>query len=193
MRNPQLSVKRMPRANLMGKLVRSLLEKAIDLWPSLQVAAAQILRGDTAEAMDSKVVCQVRQSVLLLLSGHLGERNRTAKADTPLQASVIEAWGRAIDDPDAEVLAEWLDHGAPLGYTQPIPTRGVFPRVDGIEWKEQALMNLTRSCRDGRTIPRQRKKQQNSKGSSQTMSSEGFAEWLTRRKKPSWTSGAHRS
>ena len=145
MRNPQLSVKRMPRANLMGKMVRSLLEKAIDLWPSLQVAAAQILRGDTAEAMDSKVVCQVRQSVLLLLSGHLGERNRTAKADTPLQASVIEAWGRAIEDPDAEVLAEWLDHGAPLGYTQPIPTRGVFPRVDGIEWKEQALMNLTRS------------------------------------------------
>ena len=145
MRNPHRSIQRLPKSKKVGRLVRVLLEKALDLWPSLVRPASLILQGKEAEAMDEKVVEQVRRSVLLLLAGDQGERVRTAVAKTPLRANVIEAWGKAIEDPDADTLASWLDHGAPLGYTQPIPTRWIFPRVSGIEWKEQALMDLTRS------------------------------------------------
>ena len=54
----------------------------------------------------------------------------TARARTPIQASVLRAWGAATDDPDAATLAEWLDHGAPLGFRDQIPCNRVFPRVE---------------------------------------------------------------
>ena len=44
-----------------------------------------------------------------------------------VQASVLEAAG---DDPDSSTLARWLDHGAPLGITEPIETNGVFPPTE---------------------------------------------------------------
>lgn len=50
-----------------------------------------------------------------------------------------------MEDPDSQTLTNWLDHGAPLGYTQPIPTNGIFPVVDGEGWKEENLKNLSRS------------------------------------------------
>lgn len=36
----------------------------------------------------------------------------SSKGDTPrsVRANVIEAWGKAIEDPDADTLASWLDH-----------------------------------------------------------------------------------
>ena len=95
--------------------------------------------------MDERIVSAVRNSVLGLLSGSTGSRDRKAKASTPLRAEVIEAWGRCVGDPDSETIAGWLDNGAPLGYTQPIPCNGVFPKVEGIEWKAEALQTLARS------------------------------------------------
>lgn len=95
--------------------------------------------------MDERIVSAVRNSVLGLLSGSTGSRDRKAKANTPLRAEVIEAWGRCVGDPDSETIAGWLDNGAPLGYTQPIPCNGVFPKVEGIEWKAEALQTLARS------------------------------------------------
>lgn len=32
-----------------------------------------------------------------------------------------------------------------MGYTQPIPTNGIFPVVDGEGWKEERLKSLARS------------------------------------------------
>lgn len=65
--------------------------------------------------MDERIVSAVRNSVLGLLSGSTGSRDRKAKANTPLRAEVIEAWGRCVGDPDSETIAGWLDNGAPLG------------------------------------------------------------------------------
>ena len=79
------------------------------------------------------------------IGGEKGERVRSARANTPLQASVIGAWGKLVEDPDSQTLTNWLDHGAPLGYTQPIPTNGIFPVVDGEGWREENLKNLSRS------------------------------------------------
>ena len=145
MRNPHRSLPRLPGARRYGGSVRSLLNKAVELWPNLIEPAFNILKGREASPMDERVVSAVRNSVLGLLSGSTDCRDRKAKADTPLRAEVIEAWGRCVGDPDSETIADWLDNGAPLGYTQPIPCNGVFPKVEGIEWKAEALQTLARS------------------------------------------------
>ena len=145
MRNPHRSVGRLPAARRYGGLVRSLLIRAVELWPKLTGPAFNILNGKEAEPLDTSVVAAVRKSILGLLSGSTERRHRTAKAATPLRAEVIEAWGRCVGDPDSRTIAEWLDHGAPLGYTQPVPSDGVFPQVEGIEWKAESLQSLARS------------------------------------------------
>ena len=136
---------KLPKAKKMGRLVNTLLRKALELWPSLEKTGRAMLTGEKVAPMDEKVVDKVRKSVLSLLGGEESQRVRTARASTPLQASIIGAWGKLVGDPDSETLISWLDHGAPLGYTQPIPTNGIFPVVDGGEWKEESLRNLARS------------------------------------------------
>ena len=133
MRNPHLSLKRLPKARAVGEAVKALFTKAQQLWPNLRTPAMQILRGEKPDEMDEQVVRHVRSSVLKLLGSEGAEGNRTARACTPIQAEVLRAWGRATLDPDSSTLADWLEHGAPLGFKQPIVCNGVFPRVEEAE------------------------------------------------------------
>ena len=56
-------------------------------------------------------------------------------------------------DPDTKYLAEWLRTGAPLGFTQPIPNTGIFPKVESTEWEEEAAKQLQRSLEDWTNHP----------------------------------------
>jgi hypothetical protein len=48
----------------------------------------------------------------------------------------LAAWGKRSGDPDPGTLADWIDEGAPapLGFTEPITTNGVFPAVDPVKF-----------------------------------------------------------
>ncbi|CAE7312378.1 unnamed protein product [Symbiodinium sp. CCMP2592] len=124
LRNPRRALTRLPKSAVVGRGIRRLLSQAVDLWPELLDPAVAILRGD----LSPDAVTSVRSAVLTALGATEGtrKRKRTAPAATPIQAAVLEAWGDATDDPDATLLAHWLDHGAPLGMEQEVPTTGVF-------------------------------------------------------------------
>ena len=130
MRNPAKSILRMPKIRNPAWQVRELLYKAQTLWPELRQAAEAILSGGTPCEPNTKIVAAVRRSMLQMLGGKDGPRHRTARATTPIQANVIEKWGQATGDPDSQTLAEWLDHGAPLGFSQKIKTTGIFPVIE---------------------------------------------------------------
>ncbi|CAE7648821.1 unnamed protein product [Symbiodinium sp. CCMP2592] len=110
LRNPRRALTRLPRSAAVGIAIRRLLSRAVDLWPELLDPAVAILRGEEPADFSPEAVSS--------------EEDGTAA--TPIQASVLEAWGDATDDPDAKLLAHWLDHGAPLGIEQAVPTTGVF-------------------------------------------------------------------
>ena len=46
-----------------------------------------------------------------------------------IRPEVIEAYNRASGDPDTD-LPGWLRHGAPVGITSFITSRGIFPSID---------------------------------------------------------------
>ena len=75
----------------------------------------------------------------------LRPRQRTARASTPIHAGIIEAWGVATKDPDTKHLSQWLDRGAPLGYSESIPTAGIFPEVPRAETGHVAQQDLYRA------------------------------------------------
>eukprot|EP00435_Cladocopium_sp_Y103_P021280 s2656_g5.t1 len=145
MRNPRESIQRMPKAKNVSWQIRELFYKTQELWPSLIETAKAILKGEAPSSMDERVIQHVRDTVIKMIGGPTSSRTRTARAQTPLQANVIEAWGKAAGDPDSEILARWLDHGAPLGFTQDIETCGVFPIAEANAPKDENLNDLVRS------------------------------------------------
>ena len=127
MRNPHLSIKRLPFTVLPGQKVRLLFLKAQELWPELHETAAGILTNQKPRDFPQEVIALLRRTTITLLGGEKATRPRSARANTPISSEVIACWGRASKDPDAETLASWLDHGAPMGFTNPIQTNGIFP------------------------------------------------------------------
>ena len=135
MRNPSNSLLRVKGATEAGTAVKELLDTALDTWPMLLQPARAILEGDEPQDYPDNLIEVIRSSVLTLLGATKEQRTRrrTAAASTPLRADIIEAWSNVADDPDSSTLAAWLDHGAPLGITQQIPSHGVFPPAAEME------------------------------------------------------------
>ena len=129
MRNPHISVSRLPNTWARGRAVSQLLTKAQKLWPNLTGPAKAILSGKEPKDLPLDVVHKMRDIILNTL-WDTKPRQRTAKATTPLQSQVIAGWK---GDPDSETLATWLDHGAPMGFTVPITCNGIFPEVQRSE------------------------------------------------------------
>ena len=123
---------RVQGARQVGRALHKLLRGCLAKWPGLKLPAKAILRGEKPDELDDKLVDKVRAAVLTVLGApeKMWHRQRTAPAQTPLRAEVMEAWGRATSDPDATTLASWLDKGAPLGISEPIVSNGVFPEVN---------------------------------------------------------------
>ena len=90
MRNPHLSVSRIPRARTVGKLVRALLSKAVELGPCLLNSGRAVLTGQPIPELDSVVMEHTRAAVLKVLGGETdGSETRTARALTPLQPEIL--------------------------------------------------------------------------------------------------------
>ena len=134
MRNPQFAVPRIPGMAARGIVVESFLKKAVDLWPKLLEPATAILTGETPCELPQDIVDRVRHTLVNTLWGSYEKPKRTAKATTPLRPEVIAGW---TEDPDAAMLAKWLLEGAPMGYSQDIPTTGIFPTVSNAACEQE--------------------------------------------------------
>ena len=126
MRNPHRSLVRTPGSQERGEIVRSFLLKAQKVWPELCLPAMSILRGQKPGELPEKVVDKLRETLLHTLWQVPPRAPRTARANTPLHSSVLAGWA---EDPDSLTLADWLDHGAPMGFLDPVKTTGIFPTV----------------------------------------------------------------
>ena len=145
MRNPPAA--KVPKSKLAGEAIRELLLDAASHPEAIRLTAA-LLGGEKADPLESSLVNKLRELTLRLLAPRGVELPpRTTKAATPISAEILWAWGDFTQDPDpdAKTLALWLiREGAPLGYSHPIPCNGVFPKVKGPQWEEEAAYNLAR-------------------------------------------------
>eukprot|EP00435_Cladocopium_sp_Y103_P023242 s2849_g5.t1 len=135
MRNPHISTSRIAGMHARGKVVRAFLQKAQELWPDLRLSALAILQGEEPPEFSTKIIERLRQILVGTLWSRPTERRRTAVADTPIRAEVIEGWQ---EDPDSATLASWLDHGAPMGYSENIVDNGIFPTANYSSAVEEA-------------------------------------------------------
>lgn len=112
-------------------MIGELLETAIAKYARLCNTARDILEAkEEVTPLDQDLVKSIRKSVLIVAEP--GEiESATARAESPLNVPVSMGWHHNADDPDAQTLAQWILHGAPLGFDQEITRQGVFPMSTG--------------------------------------------------------------
>ena len=123
MRGAHRTVRRVARAELVGRGIQSLLHKVVGANPGVLEVARKLLRGDSVSGLPELAVAQARNHLR-----HGLHATALSAKHGPLQPNIIEAYNRATGDPDVH-LPQWLAEGAPLGHQASIPTCGVFPQA----------------------------------------------------------------
>ena len=153
MRNPRAAAAKLPRSLIAGEAINELLLNAATHPEAVRITKA-LLGGQKTEPFDKAFVEKLRELVVgLLAPAGVQLPQKSTRASTPISAEVLWAWGEFTEDPDAKLLATWLREGAPLGYSQPIPCTGVFPRVIGPHWEEEAASQLARQYEGWKNHP----------------------------------------
>ena len=144
MRNPKQSSVKIPKSLNWGKTVYSILKKFSN-HPPVTCLVDNLISGKPAEQAGDELIGKVRHELLEAMGGWTFELpEKTTKAESPLFPPLFWKWGQVTEDPDAETLARWILEGAPLGYSAPIPSNGIFPVVEAVEWEAEAAQNLIR-------------------------------------------------
>ena len=128
-----------------GHIVSQLLDTAVNNSDLIRSVRA-LLEGGSVEQVPNSLVCKLRELILSVLSPQRVKLPpKSAKANTPLSAELLGAWGWATDDEESTTLASWLRVGAPLGFKEKIISHGVFPEVETKTWSDEAANALARS------------------------------------------------
>eukprot|EP00435_Cladocopium_sp_Y103_P016770 s2504_g4.t1 len=177
MRQPAKAIERLPMSKELGSCLRELLENALVKYPALEKTAQDILDGQAVvQEMDANAITEIKGAVSKLLKPENPPPQRTARADSPLDAQLIWGWGDMSDDPDAKTLATWVLRGAPLGFDESIPCHGVFPRITATPADAEDLAELHSSMDDWSNWPSATEEQEDLCNLVRQAESKGFCE-----------------
>ena len=125
MRNPSVSVQKLPGLCVMGARLSSIIDDAFAQFPSLLDTLGFIRLGEPKE-FDPDVILNLRTMIATEFGADFPESEAS-----PISARMFHLVAEFSDDPDAATLAHWLEAGAPIGILHQIETNGIFPPVEG--------------------------------------------------------------
>ena len=127
MRNPSALVSAWPKLWRVMAEVKEVLARAWDDLPELQGLTSLCGDEPTRRAPSEDTLTELRRRLGAAL-GVGADRVDAHHAASPWRYELVRACQRAVDDPDL-ALADWLQHGAPMGITRDIEVGGLFPTV----------------------------------------------------------------
>ena len=127
MRNPAALVRVWPQLWRTMEEVRESLVQAWHDLPELRGLAGLCGDGSSKVAPSDETLRELRRRVGQALGVPAGQEDDHHPA-SPWRFELVRACQRKSSDPDV-VLADWLQHGAPMGLTQDILPGGLFPVV----------------------------------------------------------------
>ena len=123
MRDPRISVQRLPRACTVGRKLRAVLDRFLQQEPGTGAAVRRALNKEPIE-FPKHHLRRLRRAIAEALGNPLPFDD----SDSGICGRIIRDWCRAVGDPD-EVIATWLQLGAPIGILNPVQHTGIFPQV----------------------------------------------------------------
>ena len=137
MRNPSTSSEGCPDLARLGSRLSVIIDSFIKRHPSLLTVVEQMREGNSShevKGFEKDLTALLRDEVANDLGVDFEE-----KSLGPVSARMFRIVAECSDDPDARVLAEWLEQGAPIGILHPIQSTGIFPKVDGLMHPAESL------------------------------------------------------
>ena len=123
MRDPRLSIQKLPEAYTVGRKLRKVLERFLDQEPGTIDIVKRALNKEPIE-FPKHHLRRLRRAISKALGNHTASDDK----QDGIYGRIIRDWCRAVGDPD-EVIATWLYLGAPIGIINPVEHTGVFPQV----------------------------------------------------------------
>ena len=123
MRDPRLSIQKLPEAYTVGRKLRKVLERFLDQEPGTIDIVKRALNKEPIE-FPKHHLRRLRRAISKALGNHTASDDK----QDGIYGRIIRDWCRAVGDPD-EVIATWLDVGSPIGIINPVEHTGVFPQV----------------------------------------------------------------
>ena len=127
MRNPKKISNSLPNYRVVGAQIYSILDKLMDSLDGLEdrclssIGSEDCNCGPTAEQDDAF------RRALRCIQDDAPMPNEKA-LDTKIEANLLWKIGRAMGDPDTDIIHQWLCSGAPAGISLPIADPGcIFP------------------------------------------------------------------
>jgi len=122
MRNPALSVNKVPYAASAGREIRQILDRGLDRFPAFTDSVLASLSGSPLSEPPQELLLSTRREIC-------GLSGRAINDWSPgLCTQVLSTYIELSGDPD-NCLPDWLNEGAPLGIKREVPRRGIFPPV----------------------------------------------------------------
>ena len=130
MRNPGMSVAKLPRLRAAGKDVARLWDRFIVEHPHALQVAKDYGAADCALDQDVLKEWKAKLAELLKAKDFLDVKMRDAwEFVSPLDAKLWDAWIKFSGDPEPS-LVSWIRGGAPLGMEVDVEESGIFPLTD---------------------------------------------------------------
>ena len=141
MRNPQVSVAKLPSLVRSGSKVRALLELALEQSPALQRACLGAIGTDGPGPSEQELLA-VRRGLACLFG--VTDIAPVSKGDfsTEIRVGLLEGWRSFAGDPDWAVT-KWLgETGVPAGLRLHPEDCGIFPRTEEESWGDPEGMHM---------------------------------------------------
>ena len=124
MRNPAMSVARVPGLRATGLLVNRALSGLLDQDPTIQAALLASITEGTLKLTNAMIT-----TAAATVGAALGAADIAVGPRSMWRPSLVEAFVKHAGDPDT-ALAGWLRNGSPTGVAVDIEPCGVFPLAD---------------------------------------------------------------
>ena len=122
MRNPFISISKIPKAASAGRTIRQILDQCLDLHPAFVDSVLASLSGSPLTKPPQELLLTARKEIC-------GLSGRVTNDWSPgLCTQVFSNYLGLSGDPD-DCLPDWLGEGAPLGINREFSRRGIFFRV----------------------------------------------------------------
>ena len=180
MRNPSISVTKVPGWRPAGTKIRKVLEPLVEKHYAKFEKVLDDLGKEDATGIPEQVVKEARDEMAKLLGVQLRK-----VPDNCIDPVLLEAVIKLAGDPD-DVLPAWVSGETPLGINKEIQTRGVFPKVEATRGHKETLEEVEAMVWQTEQAGNYRSVQENAQAVEEELAKEmekGYMEWSSTKRK----------
>ena len=139
LRQPRRAVEKVPGLRSVGRRVFQVVKSFIESDSSVLEACIGAIGSDKPDAGPSAQLVEILRARVEAELGVEADLGDNVQRVHPLRHRLLRRWAALAEDPDAEIVGDWLAQGAPAGINMDIRDPGVFPKSEGEDFEADGV------------------------------------------------------